>query len=208
VGSALAMACMYFGIECKVYMVRISYQQKPYRRNLMEVWGAKCIPSPSPDTNIGRQLLEKDPNHPGSLGIAISEACEEAFSREDTQYSLGSVLNHVLMHQTVIGLETKKIMEKIGIYPDIIVGCVGGGSNAAGMFLPFVKDKIEGKKKNLQVICVEPTGSPSITKGLLAYDYGDVVGMARLLLCIHWAIISFRRRCMPEDCAITVCLRL
>jgi tryptophan synthase beta chain len=177
-GSALAMACMYFGIELKVYMVRISYQQKPYRRNLMEVWGAKCVASPSPDTQIGKRFLAEDSNHPGSLGIAISEAVEDAATHEGTRYSLGSVLNHVLMHQTIIGLETKKLMEKIGVYPDTIVACVGGGSNAAGMFLPFVKDKIAGKKKNLKVICVEPTGSPSITKGLLAYDYGDVAGMA------------------------------
>lgn len=177
-GSALAMACMYFGIELKVYMVRISYQQKPYRRNMMEVWGAKCVASPSPDTQIGQKFLAEDPNHPGSLGMAISEAVEDAATHEDTKYSLGSVLNHVLMHQTVIGLETKKMMEKMGVYPDILIGCVGGGSNFAGMFLPFVKDKISGKKKNMKVICVEPTGAPSITKGLLAYDYGDVAGMA------------------------------
>jgi tryptophan synthase beta chain len=177
-GSALALACMYFGIECKVYMVRVSYQQKPYRRNLMEVWGAKCVPSPSPDTNVGRQLLKEDPNHPGSLGIAISEACEDAFSREDTQYSLGSVLNHVLMHQTVIGQEAKKVLtEYADVYPDIIVGCVGGGSNAAGMFLPFVKDKIE-KKHNPKIIVVEPTSCPTLTKGPLTWDYGDVIGMA------------------------------
>jgi len=177
-GSALAMACMYFGLELKVYMVRISYQQKPYRRNLMEIWGAKCVASPSPDTKIGQKFYAENPNHPGSLGMAISEAVEDAATHDDTRYALGSVLNHVLMHQTVIGLETKKLMEKMGIYPDIIVGCVGGGSNAGGMFLPFVKDKIQGKKKNLRLICVEPTGSPSITKGLLAYDYGDVAGMA------------------------------
>ena len=144
----------------------------------MEIWGAKCVPSPSPDTNVGRQLLKEDPNHPGSLGIAISEACEDAFSREDTQYSLGSVLNHVLMHQTIIGLESKKVLtEYADVYPDIIVGCVGGGSNAAGMFLPFVKDKIE-KKHNPQIIVVEPTSCPTLTKGVYAYDYGDDVGMA------------------------------
>ncbi len=177
-GSALSMACMYFGIECKVYMVRISYQQKPYRRNLMEVWGGTCVPSPSPDTNIGRTLLKEDPNHPGSLGIAISEAVEDAATRDDTRYSLGSVLNHVLMHQTIIGLETKKaMMEKAEVYPDIIVGCIGGGSNASGMFLPFVKDKIE-KKHNPKVIVVEPTSCPTVTKGPLAWDYGDVAGMA------------------------------
>jgi tryptophan synthase beta chain len=177
-GSALSLACMYFGIECKVYMVRVSYNQKPYRRNLMEVWGAKCVPSPSPDTNVGRTFLKEDPNHPGSLGIAISEACEDAFSRDDTQYSLGSVLNHVLMHQTIIGLETKKtMMEKADVYPDIIVGCIGGGSNASGMFLPFVKDKIE-KKHNPKVIVVEPTSCPTVTKGPLTWDLGDAVGMA------------------------------
>ena len=177
-GSALSLACMYFGIECKVYMVRVSYNQKPYRRNLMEVWGAKCVPSPSPDTNVGRTFLKEDPNHPGSLGISISEACEDAFSRDDTQYSLGSVLNHVLMHQTIIGLETKKtMMEKADVYPDIIVGCIGGGSNASGMFLPFVKDKIE-KKHNPKVIVVEPTSCPTVTKGPLTWDLGDAVGMA------------------------------
>jgi tryptophan synthase beta chain len=132
----------------------------------MEVWGAKCIPSPSPDTNVGRTLLKEDPNHPGSLGIAISEACEDAFSRDDTQYSLGSVLNHVLMHQTIIGLETKKaMMEKADVYPDIIVGCIGGGS------------KIE-KKHNPKVIVVEPTSCPTVTKGPLTWDLGDAVGMA------------------------------
>ncbi len=177
-GSALASACMYFGIELKVYMVRISFQQKPYRRNLMEVWGAKCIASPSMDTQIGQKMLAEDSNHPGSLGIAISEAVEDAATHDDTRYSLGSVLNHVILHQTVIGLETKKLMEQIGEYPDIIVACVGGGSNAGGLMMPFVQDKIAGKKKNLRFICVEPTGSPSITKGLLAYDFGDVAGMA------------------------------
>ncbi|MBN1643290.1 MAG: TrpB-like pyridoxal phosphate-dependent enzyme [Dehalococcoidales bacterium] len=176
-GSALSMACMYFGLELKVYMVRISYQQKPYRRNLMEVWGAKCVASPSPDTQIGKKFYDENPNHPGSLGMAISEAVEDAATHDDTKYALGSVLNHVLMHQTVIGLETKKMMERIGTYPDIIVGCVGGGSNFAGMFLPFVKDMID-KKHKPKIICVEPTGAPSITKGLLAYDYGDVAGMA------------------------------
>jgi tryptophan synthase beta chain len=158
--------------------VRVSYQQKPYRRNLMEVWGAKCVPSPSPDTQIGRKLLAEDPNHTGSLGIAISEAVEDAATHEDTRYSLGSVLNHVLMHQTVIGLECKKVMEQqIGLYPDIVVGCVGGGSNAGGLMMPFVKDKIEGKK-HPKLIVVEPTSCPTITKGPLAWDYGDVAGMA------------------------------
>jgi tryptophan synthase beta chain len=177
-GSSLAFACNLFGIECKVYMVRVSYNQKPYRRVMMETWGAKCVPSPSPDTKAGRDMLAQDPNCPGSLGLAISEACEDAFSREDTHYSLGSVLNHVLMHQTIIGQEAMKQMEMAGHYPDILIGCVGGGSNFAGMFLPFVKDKIAGKKKNLQIICVEPESCPTLTKGLYAYDYGDVAGMA------------------------------
>jgi tryptophan synthase beta chain len=158
-------------------MVRVSYGQKPYRRNLMEVWGAKCVPSPSPDTNIGRKLLGEDPNHPGSLGIAISEAVEDAATHEDTRYSLGSVLNHVLMHQTIIGLETKKMFEKAGEYPDIIVGCIGGGSNAGGMIMPFVKDKIE-KKHRPKIIVVEPTSCPTVTKGPMAWDFGDVAGMA------------------------------
>jgi tryptophan synthase beta chain len=177
-GSSLAFACNMFGMECKVYMVRVSYNQKPYRRIMMETWGAKCVPSPSPDTNVGRQVLAKDPNANGSLGLAISEACEDAFSRDDTKYALGSVLNHVLMHQTVIGMEAMKQMEMVGTYPDILVGCVGGGSNFAGLFLPFVKDKIAGKKKNLRIVCAEPTSCPSLTKGLYAWDLGDVAGMA------------------------------
>ncbi|MFH1651264.1 MAG: TrpB-like pyridoxal phosphate-dependent enzyme [Chloroflexota bacterium] len=177
-GSSLAFACNLFDLECKVYMVRVSYNQKPYRRIMMETWGATCVPSPSPDTKTGRDMLAKDPDCPGSLGLAISEAAEDAFSREDTHYSLGSVLNHVLMHQTVIGQEAMKQMEMAGDYPDIIVGCVGGGSNFAGMFLPFIKDKLAGKKKNLRIINVEPESCPTLTKGLYAYDFGDVAGMA------------------------------
>jgi len=177
-GSSLAFACKLFDIECKVYMVKVSYHQKPYRRIMMETWGATCVPSPSPDTKAGRDMLAKDPDCPGSLGLAISEAVEDAFMRDDTHYSLGSVLNHVLMHQTIIGQESMKQMEMAGHYPDIIIGCVGGGSNFAGMFLPFVKDKISGKKKNLRIICVEPESCPTLTKGLYAYDYGDVAGMA------------------------------
>jgi tryptophan synthase beta chain len=145
---------------------------------MMETWGAKCVPSPSTDTKTGRDMLAQDPDCPGSLGLAISEACEDAFSRDDTKYSLGSVLNHVLMHQTVIGQEAMKQMEMAGFYPDIVVGCVGGGSNFAGMFLPFAREKITGKKKNLRIICAEPTSCPSMTKGLYAFDLGDVVGMA------------------------------
>jgi tryptophan synthase beta chain len=177
-GSALSFACNIFGLELKVYMVKVSYNQKPYRRIMMETWGAKCVPSPSPDTKAGRDALAKDPNCPGSLGLAISEAVEDCVTHENTHYTLGSVLNHVLMHQTVIGQEAMKQMEMAGYYPDIIIGCVGGGSNFAGMFLPFAKDKLSGKKKNLRIINVEPESCPTLTKGLYAYDYGDVAGMA------------------------------
>ncbi|MFN2126974.1 MAG: TrpB-like pyridoxal phosphate-dependent enzyme, partial [Anaerolineales bacterium] len=171
------------GIELKVYMVKISYQQKPYRRVLMETWGAKCVASPSEETEIGRSILSNDPESPGSLGIAISEAVSDAASRDDTMYSLGSVLNHVLLHQTIIGLEAKKAMlEKADAYPDIIIGCIGGGSNFAGMFLPFVKDKIDGTKPDLRIINVEPESCPTVTKGLYAWDYGDVAGMAPIAL--------------------------
>ncbi|TRZ48233.1 MAG: TrpB-like pyridoxal phosphate-dependent enzyme [Dehalococcoidia bacterium] len=181
-GSALSMGCMFFGIELKVYMVAISYHQKPYRRVMMETWGAKCVPSPSPDTKAGRDMLAKDPDCPGSLGLAISEAVEDCVSRDDTHYSLGSVLNHVLLHQTINGLETRKLMmEQADAYPDIIVGCIGGGSNYAGLFLPFVKDKIDGTKPDLRIINVEPASCPTLTKGPYAYDFGDVVGLTPLL---------------------------
>jgi len=177
-GSALAFAGACFDVDIKVYMVRISYDQKPYRRVMMQTWGAQCVPSPSEDTKSGRDMLAKDPDCPGSLGLAISEAVEDAMFRDDTKYSLGSVLNHVLMHQTVVGLETKAAFEDIGDYPDIIVGCVGGGSNFAGMYLPFLKDKIDGKKPDLRIINVEPFSCPTLTKGPYAYDYGDVAGLA------------------------------
>jgi tryptophan synthase beta chain len=178
-GSALSFGCMLFGIELKVYMVRVSYNQKPYRRILMESWGATCIPSPSTDTQIGQKILADNPDSPGSLGIAISEAVEDAGTHDDTRYSLGSVLNHVLLHQTINGLETKKLMEEqVDAYPDIIIGCVGGGSNFAGMFLPFVRDKIDGTKPDLRIINVEPESCPTLTKGPLAWDFGDVAGMA------------------------------
>src|SRR4030043_227467 len=180
-GSSLAFGCNLFGIECKVYMVKISYQQKPYRRMMMETWGAKCVPSPSPDTKAGRDMLAKDPDCPGSLGMAISEAVEDAVSREDTHYSLGSVLNHVLLHQTIVGEEARIQMEMAGVYPDISVGCVGGGSNAAGVFMPFLRDKINKKKPNLRVIVVEPTSCPTMTKGPLAYDFGDMAQTTPLL---------------------------
>ena len=180
-GSSLAFACGLFGIELKVYMVKVSYNQKPYRRIMMETWGAKCVPSPSPDTKAGRDALAKDPNNPGSLGLAISEAVEDAATRTDTHYSLGSVLNHVLLHQTIIGQEAMLQMDMAGLYPDIIIGCVGGGSNFGGMFLPFIKDKINGKKKNLRIINVEPESCPTLTKGEYAYDFGDAAGMTPLL---------------------------
>ena len=177
-GSALAMGCAFFDIELKVYMVRISYDQKPYRRILMETWGAQCVPSPSQDTKAGRDMLEKWPDCPGSLGLAISEAVEDAMMRDDTHYSLGSVLNHVLLHQTIIGEETRKQMEMADAYPDIIVGCIGGGSNFAGQFLPWIRDKLSGKKPDLRVVCVEPESCPTLTRGIYAYDYGDTAGMA------------------------------
>ena len=180
-GSALAFAGACFGLKVKVYMVAVSYKQKPYRRVMMETWGAECVPSPSRDTRVGRDMLEKDPECPGSLGLAISEAVEDAVSREDTHYSLGSVLNHVLLHQTVIGLETKKLMEKADVYPDIIVGCVGGGSNFAGLFLPFVKDKIDGTKPDLRIINVESAAAPKMTKGPFVYDYGDTAKLTPII---------------------------
>lgn len=180
-GSALAFGGACFGVKIKVYMVAISYKQKPYRRVMMETWGAECVPSPSKDTKVGRDMLAKDPDCPGSLGLAISEAVEDAVSRDDTHYSLGSVLNHVLLHQTVNGLEAKKLMEKADAYPDIIVGCIGGGSNFAGLFLPFIRDKIDGSKPDLRIINVEPTAAPSMTKGPYAYDYGDTAKLAPII---------------------------
>ena len=171
-GSALAMGCRFFGLECKVYMVKVSYNQKPYRRLMMETWGATCIPSPSDQTEAGRRMLARDPESPGSLGLAISEALEEAVKDPNARYSLGSVLNHVLMHQTVIGLEAKKQFEKVDDYPDIVIGCIGGGSNYAGLAFPFMQDKMVGGKKT-QFIAVEPESCPSVTRGKYAYDFGD-----------------------------------
>jgi tryptophan synthase beta chain len=178
-GSALALGCMLFDMELKVYMVKASYDQKPYRRIMMETWGAKVIPSPSPSTKSGRDVLAKDPDCPGSLGIAISEAVEDAATRDDTHYSLGSVLNHVLLHQTIIGQEIKKQLEIADSYPDVIFGCIGGGSSFAGMSLPFIKDKLEGK--NIRLVAVEPEACPTVTKGLYAYDFGDEAGLTPLL---------------------------
>jgi tryptophan synthase beta chain len=162
-----------------VYMVRVSYEQKPYRRMMMSTWGAECIPSPSTMTAAGRQVLAEHPDSPGSLGIAISEAIEDAVTHEGSRYSLGSVLNHVLLHQTIIGLEAKQQMDKIGVYPDVVIGCAGGGSNFAGIALPFVRDKIYGKKVN--IIGAEPASCPTMTRGPFAYDHGDIAKMTPLL---------------------------
>jgi tryptophan synthase beta chain len=181
-GSALACACRLMGLECMVYMVRVSYDQKPYRRVMMKTYGAEVVPSPSPLTNAGRAILAKDPDSPGSLGIAISEAIEDAAGREDTKYSLGSVLNHVLLHQTIIGLEAKKQMEIAGDYPDVLIGCHGGGSNFSGLALPFVRDKIKGGKKDLRLIAAEPGACPSLTAGKREYDFGDTAGTTPLMM--------------------------
>lgn len=180
-GSALAFGTMLFGLKCTVYMVRVSYDQKPYRRILMETWGAECVPSPSNRTEYGRRVLREDPNNPGSLGIAISEAIEDAATHDDTKYSLGSVLNHVMLHQTVIGLETKKQMELAGDYPDVIFGCVGGGSNFSGLVFPFLADKLSGKKPELRAVSCEPKACPTLTKGPYMYDFGDSATMTPLL---------------------------
>ncbi len=179
-GSALAMACQFFGLECKVYMVKVSYHQKPYRRVLMETWGATVVPSPSTDTQAGRRILEQNPDSPGSLGIAISEAVEDAATHDDTKYSLGSVLNHVLMHQTIVGQEALKQMEIAGEYPDVVIGCVGGGSNFAGMVFPFVRENLVHGRRT-RIIAVEPTACPSITRGIYAYDFGDTAQMTPLV---------------------------
>lgn len=178
-GSALSLACNYFGLECMVYMVKISYDQKPYRRSMMEVWGANVVPSPSDQTEYGRKILADDPDCLGSLGMAISEAIEDAAGRKDTNYSLGSVLNHVLLHQTIIGQEAKKQLALVSDYPDIIIGCCGGGSNLAGISFPFLADKFAGK--DVRVIAVEPKACPTLTAGQFKYDFGDTAGMTPLM---------------------------
>jgi pyridoxal-phosphate dependent TrpB-like enzyme len=182
-GSSLAFAGQMFGIEVKIYMVKVSYEQKPYRRSMMRTWGAEVLASPTTTTKAGRDALERDPNSQGSLGIAISEAVEEAASREDTKYALGSVLNHVLLHQTVIGLEAKKQFEKIGEWPDIIFAPCGGGSCFGGIAFPFVADNAAGGRKGklVRLVAVEPTSCPSLTKGIYAYDYGDASGYTPLM---------------------------
>ncbi len=178
-GSALSFACKMFDIQCKVYMVRCSYDQKPYRKMLMHMWGGEVVPSPSPDTQCGRKILAEDPDTPGSLGIAISEAVEDAATHDDTKYSLGSVLNHVLLHQTIIGLETQKQFEIIGDTPNVVIGCVGGGSNFAGLAFPYVPNKLKGE--DIRLLGVEPTACPTLTKGPFRYDFGDTAQMTPLL---------------------------
>ena len=179
-GSALAFATKLFDLECMVYMVRISFEQKPYRKSMMHVWGAEVVPSPSDRTQAGRRIREEDPNSTGSLGIAISEAVEDAAGREDTKYSLGSVLNHVLMHQTIIGQETLLQMERANAMPDLVVGCVGGGSNFSGLAFPFLKDRLQGRTKT-RFLAVEPEACPSITRGKYTYDFGDTGEMTPLV---------------------------
>jgi tryptophan synthase beta chain len=180
-GSALSFACCQYGVECKVYMVRISFDQKPYRKSMMAAWGGKCVASPSTETKAGQAALEKDPNTAGSLGIAISEAIEAAVSDPTgkTRYSLGSVLNHVMLHQTIIGLEAKKQLEKIGVYPDVVIGCAGGGSNFAGLAFPFVYDKINGR--DIEIYPVEPAACPTMTKAPFVYDHGDTARYTPLM---------------------------
>jgi len=179
-GSALALACNFFNLACTVYMVKVSYQQKPYRRSLMHIWGAEVYPSPTDRTNAGRHLLARDPETSGSLGMAISEAVEDAATHGDTNYSLGSVLNHVMLHQTIIGLETRKQLTLAGEDPDILIGCVGGGSNFAGFCFPFVADKLRGK--DIRFIGVEPTACPTLTRGTYTYDFGDTAGLTPLIM--------------------------
>ena len=178
-GSALSFACARFGLECKVYMVRASYDAKPYRRVMMETWGAACVASPSEETSAGRAILAETPDSTGSLGIAISEAVEDAATREDTRYSLGSVLNHVLLHQTVVGQEATAQMAQAGTEPDVVVACVGGGSNFAGLAFPFLAQKAAGK--DIRVVAAEPAACPTLTRGHYGYDFGDTAGMAPLL---------------------------
>ena len=180
-GSSLAFATCLFGMKCMIYMVRASYDQKPYRRIMMEAWGAECVPSPSDKTKYGKKVLESDPKCTGSLGISISEAIEDAVTHPNTKYSLGSVLNHVMLHQTVVGLECKKQFELVDEYPDSMFGCVGGGSNFSGASFPFVADKLSGKKPDLRVVSCEPKACPTLTKGPYAYDFGDTAEMTPLL---------------------------
>jgi tryptophan synthase beta chain len=175
-GSSIALACQMFGLECTVYMVKVSFNQKPYRKSMMQLWGANVVASPSDKTNAGRSILAQYPESNGSLGIAISEAVEDAATREDTRYALGSVLNHVCLHQTIIGLEAKEQLAIAGDYPDVVIGCHGGGSNFAGIAFPFAADKAAGK--NVRIVAMEPTSCPTLTKGIYGFDYGDTAKMA------------------------------
>jgi tryptophan synthase beta chain len=175
-GSSIALACQMFGLECTVYMVKVSFNQKPYRKSMMQLWGANVVASPSDKTNAGRSILAQYPESNGSLGIAISEAVEDAATREDTRYALGSVLNHVFLHQTIIGLEAKEQLAIAGDYPDVVIGCHGGGSNFAGIAFPFAADKAAGK--NVRIVAMEPTSCPTLTKGIYGFDYGDTAKMA------------------------------
>lgn len=179
-GSALAMASAFFDLECQVYMVRISYNQKPGRRTMMETYGARVVPSPSKETKYGQSLLAHDPNHPGTLGIAITEALEDTVTHDNTRYCLGSVLNHVLLHQSIVGLETKKQLDIAGVKPDIFAGCIGGGSNFAGFAYPFIGEKLRGRLK-AEFVAVEPKAVPSTTRGSYRYDYGDSGEMTPLM---------------------------
>ncbi len=178
-GSAMAFASSKFDLECRVFMVRVSYEQKPYRKVMMRIWGADVVPSPSKETNSGRKILEADPNSPGSLGIAISEAVESAVQDPDTRYVLGSVLNHVLLHQSIIGLELEKQLAMIGEKPDVMIGCVGGGSNFGGFVYPFIPKKLHGEE--IEFIAVEPKACPTLTEGQYRYDFGDTAGLTPLL---------------------------
>jgi len=179
-GAALSQACSFFGLDCTVYMVKVSYHQKPYRRSVMQIFGSEVYASPSEHTASGRAILAADPDSPGSLGIAISEAVEDAATHADTNYSLGSVLNHVLIHQSVIGLEARRQMEKAGDYPDVVIACCGGGSNLGGIAMPFAHDKLTQGRK-IRLVAAEPSSCPSLTRGLCAYDFGDVAGLTPLL---------------------------
>jgi tryptophan synthase beta chain len=186
-GSALAMASAFFDLKCRAYMVRVSYNQKPGRRIMMETWGSEVFPSPSDQTKFGRSLLQEDKNHPGTLGIAISEAIEDTLANENTRYCLGSVLNHVLMHQTIVGLEAKKQFEMLDAYPDVVIGCIGGGSNYAGFSFPFMMDKLQGKR-NTEFIACESRAVPHTTRGVYTYDFGDTAEttpLAKMLTLGH-----------------------
>ena len=180
-GSALALGTRLFDLDCTVYMVRASYEQKPYRKSIMQAWGAECLSSPTERTNSGRAVLKKDPKTTGSLGISISEAVEDAATHDNTNYALGSVLNHVCMHQTVVGLEAEKQFELADDYPDVIFGCVGGGSNFSGACFPFAGDKLRGEKPDVRIISCEPMACPTLTKGLYAYDFGDQAGLTPMM---------------------------